>query len=265
MSRRYLLSVRELRRELNRQSSLLIDTREPEDYRKGHISGAVNLPPSCMEWSMALSAGKEIHHLLAPVEQITPLLRFVGVRHDSSIVLYDEGASYPAARVFWILDYFRHPDVAILDGGLAAWRMIRGPLVTETVHSRRGDFVPEPDAGKIADFHRVRSGKNNGKIATVNTLPRTTFKKEAIPGSVNIPYTDIYQNQKPYRLRTQGELRDLFKQVSVSPEKEVIVYCGIGYTASLLYLAARVLGYPRVRLYDGSLAEWKARGGALEP
>ena len=123
--RRYLLSASELRLGLNRQTTLLIDTREPEDYCKGHLPGAVNLPPSSMEWSLAVAAGKEIHHLLAPVEQITPLLCFVGIRRDSSVVLYDEGASYLAARVFWILDYFRHPDISILDGGLSAWRMIR--------------------------------------------------------------------------------------------------------------------------------------------
>lgn len=257
------MSASELRLGLNRQTTLLIDTREPEDYWKGHLPGAVNLPPSSMEWSLAVAAGKEIHHLLAPVEQITPLLCFVGIRRDSSVVLYDEGASYLAARVFWILDYFRHPDISILDGGLSAWRMIRGPLDTETVDPGRGDFVPDPDSGKIAEFRRVRSGRNGGVI--INTLPKASFKREAIPGSVNIPYTDIYQSQKPHRLRTPEELQDLFKQVSVSPEQEVVLYCGIGYTASLLYLAARVLGYPRVRLYDGSLAEWKALGGVLEP
>jgi thiosulfate/3-mercaptopyruvate sulfurtransferase len=218
-----------------------------------------------MEWSLVIAADKEIHHLLAPVEQITPLLCCAGVRRDSSVVLYDEGASYRAARIFWILDYFSHPDISILDGGLSAWRTIRGPLVTEIAHPGRGDFVPDPDAGKIADFRRVRSAKLGGGTAFINTLPKATFKRESIPGSVNIPYTDIYQSQEPHHLRTPEELQDLFKHVSVSPAQEVILYCGIGYTASLLYLAARVLGYPRVRLYDGSLAEWKARGGELEP
>jgi thiosulfate/3-mercaptopyruvate sulfurtransferase len=216
-----------------------------------------------MEWSLFVAADKEIHHLLAPVEQITPLLCFVGVRRDSSVILYDGGAGYLAARVFWILDYFSHPDISILDGGLSAWRSIRGPLDIEAAHPGRGDFVPDPDAGKIADFRRVRSRRSGGVV--INTLPKASFKREAIPGSVNIPYTDIYQSQKTHRLRTSEELQDLFKNVSVSTAQEMILYCGIGYTASLLYLAARVLGYPKVRLYDGSLAEWKARGGVLEP
>jgi len=265
VNRRYLISAVDLQQKLAEQTTFLIDTREPEDYGKGHLPGAVNLPPSSMEWSVAVSADTEIHHLLVPVERITPLLCFVGVRQDSRIVLYDEGAGYRAARVFWILDYFGHPDISILDGGLSAWQSIRGPLVTQTADPGRGDFVPEPDAGKIADFHRVRSGKIGGGTVFVNTLPKASFKREAIPGSVNIPYTEIYQSQKPHRLRAPEELQDLLKHASVSPAQEVIFYCGIGYTASLLYLAARVLGYPRVRLYDGSLAEWKARGGALEP
>jgi thiosulfate/3-mercaptopyruvate sulfurtransferase len=179
-------------------------------------------------------------------------------------VLYDEGGSYRAARVFWILDYLSHPDIAILDGGLSAWHSIRGPLVTRAPKPGRGDFVPDPDAGKIADFHRIRSGKNGGGTVLINTLPEATFNREAIPGSVNIPYTEIYQSQKPHRLRATEELRDLLKRASVSPAREAIFYCGIGYTASLVYLAARVLGYPKARLYDGSLADWKARGGAMK-
>jgi thiosulfate/3-mercaptopyruvate sulfurtransferase len=263
--RSYLVSAVDLQQKLAEQRTLLIDTRDPEDYGKGHLPGAVNLPPSSMELSVALTADTEIHHLLAPVEQITPLLCFLGVRQNSRIVLYDRGANYRASRVFWILDYFNHPDISILDGGLSAWQSIHGPLVTRTADPGRGDFVPDPDASKIADFNRVRSGRNGGGTVLVNTLPEATFKKEAIPGSINIPYTEIYQSQQLHRLRTPEELQNLLTLASVSPAQEVIFYCGIGYTASLLYLAARILGYSKARLYDGSLSEWKARGGALEP
>jgi thiosulfate/3-mercaptopyruvate sulfurtransferase len=80
-----------------------------------------------------------------------------------------------------------------------------------------------------------------------------------------MPYTEIYRNGES-RLRLDPQhLAERFHSGSISPEQELIVYCGIGYTASLLYLAARLLGYPRVRLYDGSLADWKARDGVLVP
>ena len=88
---------------------------------------------------------------------------------------------------------------------------------------------------------------------------------ETIPGSMNIPYTATYRGQKSHRLLDPRKLEDLFRSASITPDRELILYCGIGYTASQLYFAARLLGYPRVRLYDGSLADWRARGGALEP
>lgn len=264
-----LIESEELKGQLYDPGLLLIDTREPEDYEKGHLRGAVNLPPTSMEWSIRLPDGTEIHHLLAPVQRITPLLSFLGINRDSRIVIYDDGAGYTAARIFWILDYFSHPCPAILNGGLAAWKSAGGDLSTDEPNYGRGDFIPQPDPDKIADFHTVRSlresVRQNDGVVLLNTLPRKNFLKEAIPGSVNIPYTETYQSPKSVRLLDQRQLEELFRRASILPDLELIPYCGIGYTASQLYFAARLLGYPRVRLYDGSLADWKARGGALEP
>lgn len=243
---------------------LLIDTREPDVYKKGHLRGAVNLPPTSVEWSVRLPGGNEIHHLLAPVERTIPLLSFLGINWDSRIVVYDDGAGYTAARIFWILDYFGHPQPAILNGGLATWGSTNNLLSADEPKHRRGDFIPDPDPTKIADFHTVRAIQENDGTVLLNTLPRKVFQKEAIPGSVNIPYTATYQSAKSRRLLDPRQLEELFRRASISPDRELIPYCGIGYTASQLYFAARLLGYPRVRLYDGSLADWKARGGALE-
>ncbi|UCF98775.1 MAG: sulfurtransferase [Spirochaetaceae bacterium] len=260
-----LIDAAEVHSQLHSGTLLLIDTREREAYSKGHLPGAVNLPPSSMEWSARLSAGVEVHHLLAPVEGIIPLLSFLGVNRDSRIVLYDEGAGYTAARIYWILDYFNHPHLSILNGGLAAWGSLSIPLSSEDASRQRGDFVPDPTPDKIADFQTVRSSQQDGATVLLNTLPRASFQREAIPGSVNIPYMATYQSRKPHRLLESDQLEELFRKAAISQHQEVIPYCGIGYTASQLYFVARLLGYPRVRLYDGSLIDWKARGGVLAP
>jgi thiosulfate/3-mercaptopyruvate sulfurtransferase len=153
----------------------------------------------------------------------------------------------------------------LLDGGLNVWRSQGGALSTGETAPPRGDFTPRPDPGKIADFAAVQAAMSSERIALVNTLPFGSFRKEAIPGSVNIPYTAIYQGRNAGPLLAPDLLADLFRAVGISSEQEVIPYCGIGYTASQLYVAARILGFPRVRLYDGSLADWRARGGPLMP
>ena len=266
---RYLITAQTLRSRLNDESILLLDAREPEKYGKGHIPGAVSLPPSSMEWSVPVSSDAEVHHLLAPVDRISTLLKLSGIRRDSRIILYDEGGSYAAARLFWILDYCGHSGTAVLDGGLSNWQAIGGDMVTRPSRQPWGDFVPSPDQGKIADFDMVRSLQaspdSRQDIVLVNALPRAAFEKEAIPGSVNVPYTETFEFRNTHRLRRAEELAELLNNESISPDREVILYCGIGYTASQLYLVARLLGYPKVRLYDGSLTDWKARGGRLEP
>jgi thiosulfate/3-mercaptopyruvate sulfurtransferase len=260
-----LVDTQQLQDQLEDPRLLLIDSREPSDYQRGHLQGAVNLPPSSMEWSVRLADGAETHHLLAPVERIAPLLSFLGINRESRLVVYDDGAGYTAARVFWILDYFAHPQPLILHGGLSAWKAAGGKLVGKEPTTTRGDFIPDPDPTKIADFHMVRSIPGRSPTVLLNTLPAKSFRREAIPGSLNIPYTEIYRDRKSRLFLHPRHLTELFRGSSITPDRQLILYCGIGYTASLLYFAFRLLGYPRVRLYDGSLADWKARGGALEP
>ncbi len=259
-----LVDAQELQDQLEDPRLLLLDSREPSDYRRGHLRGAVNLPPSSMEWTVRLPGGNEVHHLLAPVERIAPLLSFLGINRESRVVIYDDGAGYTAARIYWILDYFAHPHPLVLNGSLSAWKAAGGELMGEEPITTRGDFVPDPDPNKIADFQTIHSLLDNDAVVLLNTLPRKSFQKESIPGSVNIPFTTLYRNSKSRLLLDPGQLGELFRGPSITPDREVILYCGIGYTASLLYFALRLLDYPRVRLYDGSLADWKARGGALE-
>ena len=237
-----LVDADRLRDRLNDPRLLLVDAREPEDYKRGHLRAAVNLPPSSVEWSVQLPDGAEVHHLLVPVERIAPLLSFLGINRESRIVIYDDGAGYTATR-----------------------KATGGELAGDDPTSMRGDFTPDPDPKKIADIHTVRSAPGRDGTILVNTLPLKSFRREAIPGSLNIPYTETYRYRSSLRLLDPRHLAELFQSASITPDRELILYCGIGYTASLLYFAARLLDYPRVRLYDGSLADWKARGGALEP
>jgi thiosulfate/3-mercaptopyruvate sulfurtransferase len=209
--------------------------------------------------------GTELHHLLAPAQRCADLLSLLGVNRGSRVVLYDGGEGYTASRLFWILDYFGHPNAAVLNGGFRAWRTCGGALTgSETVH-RRGDFVPRPDPAKIADYAAVRAALGSVTTVLVNTLSAASYRKESIPGSINIPYTSIYRKRGADRLLDPGKLDELLREFGISTEQDVILFCGIGYTASQIYTAARALGRSGVRLYDGSLAEWKARGGDLSP
>jgi thiosulfate/3-mercaptopyruvate sulfurtransferase len=122
--------------------------------------------------------------------------------------------------------------------------------------------VPLPDGEKLAEFAYVLACAGSPGVQLCNALPADSFRRETIPGSRSLPYRDTFRTRRIPRLRTPGELEELMGRVA-SPAEELIVYCGVGYTACQDYWVARLLGYPRVRMYDGSLADWKARGGPL--
>jgi thiosulfate/3-mercaptopyruvate sulfurtransferase len=153
----------------------------------------------------------------------------------------------------------------LLNGGLAAWRSCGGGLSHTDGKKERGNFIPKPDPAKFADFQIVRSVQENDAVVLLNTLSPASFHKEAIPGSVNIPYTATYESRNSRRLLPADLLAQLFHESAIFRDRELIAYCGIGHTASQLYFVARLLDYPKVRLYDGSLADWKARDGRLVP
>lgn len=241
---------------------VLLDARPYEEYADEHIPGAVNLHPGRMEESVELDNGSRVPHKLVAPNLAAAVLRSVGLSQSSRVVLYDEGGSYTAARLWWILSYLGHPDVRILDGGLAAWCEAGGRVTSRLPTPSIGDFTADPDESMIADFHDMLLAVGRSDVSLVNTLDEQTFEAGAIPGSVNLPYQRTFDDESGKLLR-EADLFALFDDLDV--EGTLIIYCGIGYTAAQGFLAARIAGFRRVKLYDGSLKDWSARGGDLTP
>jgi thiosulfate/3-mercaptopyruvate sulfurtransferase len=99
----------------------------------------------------------------------------------------------------------------------------------------------------------------------VNALPFEAYSKETLPHSINCPYTATYADDNYPLLRSRHELGSLLAKFGLSPMRRTICFCGVGYTASQIYFSARLAGYDRVSLYDGSMVDWSARGGELVP
>jgi thiosulfate/3-mercaptopyruvate sulfurtransferase len=184
-----------------------------------------------------------------------------GVRDDTQVVLYDGGGDALAARVWWMLDYLSHPAAAVLDGGFAAWLAEGGSVSTETVACSKGEFTGHPDRRRIA-FYDDLMGRAASTVIC-NTLSRERFQAESIPGSHNLPFHRTFTSDDLHRLLPAATLNEVLAQAGIKPEGPTVFYCGAGYTASQCYFAARILGYERVSMYDGSLADWRARGGPL--
>ena len=265
MESHYVADADSVYKILSYERLVVIDARPQDAYDQGHIPGAVNIPPARLEEDRQLRSGAVVHKLLGPAERAEQVFRQVGVDDDSWIVLYDEGGSSEAARLWWILDYFGHPNIQILDGGLEAWRQDVGEIATQRPHRHQGSWRPHAQEFRYADFVHLITSIRSGSVTLCNSLPYDEYATGAIPGSESVPFTDTFTWGRFPSLKSAKELLELFRERNVRPEKEVVFYCDEGYTAAQDYFAARVAGFQRVRVYDGSIEDWTGRGGDLLP
>jgi thiosulfate/3-mercaptopyruvate sulfurtransferase len=260
-----VITAEELRHLVGTPRICLFDARDPEAYAEGHIPGAVNLHPSALESTEVLECGEEVPSQLRPVEDLTAYLRTAGVANDVPVCIYDEGGGYLAARLWWALDVAGHPRPRVLDGGYFAWTTEVGAISSTEDALPRGSFVPSQKEGRRFEFTDVITAIGNPQVVLCNSLPVDAFLQETIPGSVSFPYTDTFADDSFPLLRSRHELVSEFADRGITHRHHVICFCGVGYSASQLYFAARYAGFPRVSLYDGSMVDWSARGGELVP
>lgn len=265
MESHYVVDADSVYKILSYERLVVIDARPQDAYDQGHIPGAVCIPPARLEEDRQLRSGAVVHRLLGPVERAQQVFQQVGIEDDSKIVIYDEGGAPEAARLWWMLDYFGHANIQILDGGLEAWRQDVGEISTEHPHRHHGSWRPEPQDFRYADFVHLITSIRSGSVTLCNSLSYEEYAEGAIPGSESVPYTETFENGRFHALKSPKELLELFRERNVRPEKEVVFYCDEGYSAAQDYFAARVAGFQRVRLYDGSIEDWTGRGGDLLP
>ncbi len=241
-------------------SPLLIDCRPAEQFAAGHIAGAVHLDL----WGVSLIDTSE-RPLRAFMWMIGHLLSLRGVTPDRPVVVYENDSGIRAARAFWLLEYLGHPNAHVLDGGVAAWTAAGKQLTTDAVAPTPSDWHGTPDPARLATLDQVRERLGNPGTAIVDTRSEGEYRGDvvrakrggAIPGAVHLEWK---QNLAPDgRFKSPDDLRAMYADLGVTPDREAVTYCQGGYRAAHTYLALRILGFPDVRNYTGSWKEWGDR------
>ena len=239
---------------------LVIDLRPPEDFAAGHIPGAVHLDL----WGVSL-IDTDPAPLKAFMWMIEHLFNLRGVDASTPVVVYDEQSGLRAARAFWFLEYFGHPDVKLLDGGFNAWTRAGLPVTRDAAPPKASTWTGTREEKAIATWRDVKARLGSPETVIVDTrtdgeYDGTTVRAKRgghIPGAVHVEWT---RNLGPDgAFKPAGELRAMYEAAGVTADKEVVTYCQGGYRAAHGYLALRLLGYPRVRNYTGSWKEWGDR------
>jgi thiosulfate/3-mercaptopyruvate sulfurtransferase len=260
----FLTDARALQGAIGKADVVILDTRGSNDYAAGHIPGAVNLQPARLDYAPKLANGAEVRSEVLAADGVLPVLRTAGINARSHVVIYDAGGGVFATRLWWVLDYYGHKDIAILDGGFGMWQRSGGAVSTAAVSVAPGDFVPRADPAKIADYDYVKARLGTDATAVCDALSAKSYSEGAIERTLNLPSSQQFDGESRL-MKSADDLSTAFLEVTLSPEKEIIFYCGNGYAASVDYFVARVLGYTNVRLYDGSITDWTARGDKLVP
>jgi thiosulfate/3-mercaptopyruvate sulfurtransferase len=239
---------------------ILVDTRPAESFAQGHIPGAIHLDL----WGFSLIDTDEaprrsflwmIHHVL---EQR-------GINAARPVVVYEDSSGIRAARVFWFLEYFDHPDVRMLDGGLSAWIDAQLPITRDATVPRPVEWHAAPRDDRAAGWKDVALRLEHPDAVMLDTRSDDEYtgrvarakRGGAIPGAVHVEWTRNLAEDGAFK--SDDQLRAMYESAGVTPDKEVITYCQGGYRAAHGYLALRLLGYPRVRNYLGSWKEWGDR------
>jgi thiosulfate/3-mercaptopyruvate sulfurtransferase len=234
-------------------------------YEQGHLPGAVGF-----NWHKEL----QDQVVRAPVskEQLEALLSRAGVTNDTTIVLYGDNNNWFAAWALWILKYYGHRDVRLLDGGRVKWLADKRELTTTVPSFTRTSYTAQAPRSDIRAFRdQIQSSLGHKGFALVDVRSPAEYSGELlapvhlpqegaqrgghIPSAANIPWSMAVREDGTFK--PADELRSLYEGNGITSEKEVIAYCRIGERSSHTWFVLHyLLGYPTVRNYDGSWTEW---------
>jgi thiosulfate/3-mercaptopyruvate sulfurtransferase len=229
-------------------------------YLEGHIPGAVFVD---LDADLAAPPGPGGRHPLPEAGAFESAMRRLGVCDSRPVVAYDASSGMAAARAWWLLRFFGHQDVRVLDGGLAAWNAAGLSLSVAVPAVAPGDFVARPGGMPLLDAAGARAlAESGGVLIDARASERFRGEREPIdpvaghiPGAVNRP-TTLNVDPESGHFLDPAALRDAFEQLGVRPGVAVGAYCGSGVTAAHELLALSVAGFDDAALYAGSWSEW---------
>lgn len=269
MNAKVLYSPSELNESISSGNTIVVDVRDAEDFEKDHIPGAVNIPEMFTTLSMTTQDG-----LQELVDIFTPLLRQAGITNDKTVVVYEDclhtryGGS---CRGYFQLRLLGHPDVGILDGGLAQWREDGLPTTDETITVDPSDFTAELYTDFLATLDDMVEALEDPHVKLLDNRDADEWRgvssspygadfaprKGRIPGARWVEWYDFMDTEQPIpHFKSPEEIRSICAQVGLDVEDDIIVYCFKGARASNTYVALKLAGFKNIRNYYGSWNEW---------
>ncbi len=233
--------------------------RKVEDYLTGHIPDAVFVNRKIV-WDKI----NGVSGMLPSVGTIISALETAGISNDNTIVIYDATGGLWASRLFWALEYLGHNDVHILNGGWNKWVREGRTVQVEIFMAPPGNFTAHIQPDLLADKDWILENLRSPGVQVIDARSVKEYTGEDIrsakgghiPGAVNINWISNLTHDDLQTILPKEDLAKLYESLNISKDKVVVTYCQTGVRGAHTYFVLRLLGYPKVRNYDGSWAEW---------
>jgi thiosulfate/3-mercaptopyruvate sulfurtransferase len=243
-----------------------VDYDSKANYELGHIPGAV-----LFDWKNDIN--DPITRNVLTKESCQNLLQNAGINNDTTLLLYGDFNNWFAAFAFWVLKYYGYKDVRLINGGRKKWLQEDKALTKDVPTYSKGNFAAnEPDSNIRVFLDEVKRAVSAPELKMVDVRSPKEFTGEIlappeyptehaqrgghIPGAVNIPWAQAV-NDSDGTFKNTDELKQLYESKGITPDKEIIAYCRIGERSSHTWFVLKyLLGYPKVKNYDGSWTEW---------
>jgi thiosulfate/3-mercaptopyruvate sulfurtransferase len=249
---------------------VLLHVGVPAEFEKEHIPGAIPVTPA--DFAFPRSEGALILQLLPP-DQLKAKLEGYGISDDSRVVVYfAKDWVSPTTRVYFSLDAAGLGErTSILDGGMPAWKAAGGPAVesandpASAIQRKPGKITAKPHPELVADLDLVKASIKKSGVAIVDSRnPKFYDGEDAgnmpraghIPGAKTLPFDTLVNDDNT--MKSASDTAKVMEAAGIRPGDTVVSYCHIGQQATVMYVAARRLGY-KALLYDGSWDEWSRK------
>jgi 3-mercaptopyruvate sulfurtransferase SseA len=251
-----LVSVNWLEQNLANADLLILDASPPPMYKAQHIASAINV-------DVFSYGGQEL-----PISEMEQRFQSWGITRGKKIVIYDQGGSFMATKLFYDLYYYGFPakDLLVLDGGMSKWRAAGGAVTKDpTPAPPRGTFrintINEYARVKLPEFLTASGDtKNNALVEALDAswhFGESAFFDRAghIPNGIMAPSADFFNADKTFK--SADEIKRMVTYLGVKPDQQVYTYCGGGIAASVPFFALKfILDYPQVKLFQESELGW---------
>jgi thiosulfate/3-mercaptopyruvate sulfurtransferase len=234
------------------------------EYAAGHIPGAV-----FFDLDASSDPDTPLPHMLPSAAAFAARMTTLGLHDSDDLVVYDgSGANLSAARVWWTFRIFGHRRVAVLDGGMGKWRRENRPVEPGIVMLPAGHFTARLDRKAVRDLAAIRANlehrreqvvdlRSAGRFAGSEPEPRPGVRSGHVPGSKNLPFTQLVSSDGT--ILPDHQLRGRLEAAGIDLSQPIVATCGSGTSACALVLSLELLGYRNAAVYDGAWTEWGGR------